>query len=65
MKFFYFILESLLKELLNINHFTLKSILIKFIPSRINYTHTEPNTLLVDVSLYMMGTLYLFASANV
>ena len=42
---FYFMLESLLKELLNINHFTLKLILTKSILSKINSTKTKTNTL--------------------
>ena len=50
MKIFYFILESLLEELTNINYFTsklviTKSILIKLILPKINFTKTEQNIL--------------------
>ena len=49
----YFLLESLLKELQNINHFTVKSILtksilIKLILFKINSVKVKSNTLLVD-----------------
>ena len=47
-KIYYFMLESLLKELPNINHFTSKLILIKSIPTKsilsgINFTKVKPN----------------------
>ena len=49
-KFFYFLLKLLLEKLPNINYFTskltlIKSISIKSILSKINYTKIEPNTL--------------------
>ena len=49
---FYFLSESFLDEVSNINHFTSKLILIKSIPikliiSRINFIKVEPNTLKV------------------
>ena len=49
MKIFYFLLESLLKELLNIKYFTSKlilskSILIKLILSKINFIKVQPYT---------------------
>ena len=49
---FFILSESLLEELPNINYFTLKSILIKLIPtklilSRINSIKTKPNTLII------------------
>ena len=52
MKIFYFMSESFLKELSNINYFTsksilTKSILIKSVLSKINSTKVESNTLLI------------------
>ena len=48
-KIYYFLSESLLEELPNINHFTsklilIKSILIELILSKINSINAEPNT---------------------
>ena len=48
-KIYYFLLESLLEELPNINHFTsksilTKSILVELILPKINSTNAEPNT---------------------
>ena len=54
MKIFYFLSESLLEKLPNINYFTSKSILTKSIPTksilpRINSIKAEPNTLQVEI----------------
>ena len=43
-KIYYFMLESFLKELLNINHLTSKLILTELIIPRIISSNTEPNT---------------------
>ena len=47
MKIFYFLSESLLNELSNINHFISKSILTKSILSKIDFVKVEPNTLII------------------
>ena len=46
MKIFYFLSESLLEELPNINYFTSKSILTKSIPTK-SILSREPNTLII------------------
>ena len=63
-KKFYFLLESLLEELSNINHFILKLILTKSIPtksilSKINFTKIESNTLYI---LFAFSCLLLFGA---
>ena len=52
-KIYYFISESFLEELSNVNHFTLKSIptksiLTELILPKLNWTNVEPNTHLFE-----------------